>query len=73
MSYYHEQTGKEGLIREIHALADQHNQKIDISAPWSSTYEELLDLKHEVLEELYHDQQIHGPGEIDARKILGED
>lgn len=70
MSYYHENTGKDALIREIHSIARAMGQHVVIEPEWDSTYEDLVDMKHEIIQDLIQTDKLLSRGIINARKIF---
>lgn len=70
MGYYHNDTGKEALIREVKKLADRLNKYLDFDPVWMLNYEDLLDLKHELIEEIMLTDDTMSKGVLNVQKLL---
>ena len=56
MGYFHIDTGKEIVVREIQALANKLGQHLNFDPVWMLHYEELIDLREDLRNELLEKQ-----------------
>lgn len=70
MAYYYPDTGKEAIIREIHSLAQKTDRFIEFDPVSMLAYEDLVDLKHELINEVIQGDDFMGKGVVNAQRLL---